>query len=1312
MDNASDNSHTVNGEGAKNGWRRQRLRRRLLFGAAISAAAAVALAAAAYFSGLVHVALRRVATAYLTRQTGVECGIGRLEGDLFTSLNAFDFYVANGPSLRDAGPALAAEEIHLRYGLPSLLRGVLLVKKARVVNPYVMLRTEPDGRTNLERIFDFLPERREEDVDVRLDEVVLENGSLEVAGDGPLTSVVRVNVRSSLEFKGLALTLGLGNCSCYIPEYELAVANFGTGELRITPDGLHVNGVDLALDETSLTVDGKIETSASSRFDLVVKAEPLSLTEIVPLLAPDAPPFDIRGNYEGTLRGPANGLLHTGSFHCPSGSIGDYELADTTVKYAVDVERKEVRLDHIAGTVNGLPARLTGTVDLATETPAFRGEARLERFNLARIHPASGLETRADVTALFEGRGSSAEDLDLTAKVNVSAGFAGPVRFDGAAANLRYYRFQLFVDEAMVRFGPGIVSATGVVAPDNVELTITARDISLADLPTEKVPVDVAGDVTAYVRVYGAPGMPSAAGEVVVEGLAVEGVTVASARIEGYAERLGGYGEADVRLTAGDIGAGPFSFERSQAEATFKGGVLTLSGAFENDAVDGDKLHFDVWHDSYSGDWELSRLDAKLGTGQATLTQPLTLERERTGYVITGGTLALLRGDISFSGSFDRRGGPLDVVAEGEDFRLDGLKLWPEAPELSGTLDSIRLGVRGTADAPAFYAVLEAHDFSVGEQPVDRLRGEISLQDKRLGVSELAVELAGGTVKAGADFPLAALEGEGDTHLKAEVRFTRFPLSSVVALNKAGLSEGGYVDGVVTLAGTGASPALEGNVDVSDAVWGGARYGRGRLDFGYAGGELRVDELSLVEGASRRASLSGTAELSLAGEAGSALGALALLGEFDELELRILDPFIDDILIVGGTVSGKVDVGGSAASPALTGRLEFAGGAGTIRPLRSTFSNLGGVIDLAGKAAVVSSEAPVSFDLDRGRGRVWGYIGFEAGQSAALDLTLVLEDYTFGAITGVRALCDVSASLGGSVSHPRADAEVRVKRGFIATDFGGDIAAVTPTEGGPDFRVHVDAPGNVWLRNKNLEIELEADVTVRKTGPATTIAGDLTARRGSFFFLARDFAVERGDITFTGTQDFDPVLDLRAKRTIRAARAGNADAEVTVDVTGTFKEPEFWFSYRSEGGTPAGLSQSEIMELLVLDVTHEDLNEMSGGSLASKGSRDYVRRMAQAEVSRAVRRRTGLDVFEYDTSAIGAERGTRYGRVTVGKYVSSELYVSYTTEYSEDPTGAGERKRSAEVDYELYKDFYLVGTTFEEDDSQRYGLGLRFFYKY
>ena len=1271
----------------------------------------MALAATTYFSGALHSALRRGAEDYLTRRTSVEWRIGRLGGDLFTGLDVSGVYIANGSNLKEDGVAIAAEEVHLRYDLPALLRGVLLVENARVVDPYVTVRVESDGRTNLERIFSSTSGRGESDFAVRLDDVTFENGSFEWGGDGPLKTVERINIRGSMEFGGGESTFALGDCSCYLPAYDLAVASFGTGELTITPDGLLVDGVDLALDETSLTFDGEIETVPSTRYDLAVKAEPLSLTEVLPLFAPDAPPLDVRGRYEGTLRGPGDNLVHAGAFYCPSGSVGDFGLDALTVRYAVDLEPKVVRVDEISTSVNGLPAYLSGTADLSGEVPAFRGEGRLESFDLARLVPESGLETGMDVTAVFAGSGSSAEDLEVTATVAAGAGFAGPVRFDGAVADLRYGGSQLFVDDATVRFGPGNVSATGALTRDNVELAITARDVPLAKLPTEKVPLDVAGTLDADVRVYGELQRPSADGEITVAGLAVEGVTAAWVRLEGSAERAGTR-KADLHITAGDVAAGPFSFERSQGDLNYDGRVLTVGGGFENDAADADRVHFDVWHDASSGDWELSRLDAKLGNAHGTLTEPLRVEREGRRYVITQGTLSLLRVDISFSGSFDRRGGPVDVVAQGDDFRLDGIKLWPAAPELTGSLDSIRVGVRGTANAPAFYAVVEAHDFYVGGQPVDILSGEVSLEDERIVITDLVLNLAGGTATAAVDFPLAALEGEGDAPLRGEVRFTRFPLSAVVALKEAGLSEGAYVDGTLTLAGTGAAPVVRAEFDVADAVWDNVRYNRGRLDVSYDSGEVNLRELSLAGGTSRNANLSGTAEVAFAEGAGLLLGALALQGEFDGLDLRLLNPLLSEVLIVGGTLSGKVDVGGSASSPVLAGRLEVADGTGTVRPLRSTLSELGGVIDLDDNVAVVSSEAPLSFELDSGRGLVWGNVEFRGGQPAAVDASATLEGYTFRAVTGVRILTDVTASLSGPVQHPHADVDVYVRRGVVATDFGGAVYSPESEESPFDFRVHVDAPGNLWLRNKMAEIELEADLTVRKTGSATTITGELTAKCGSVYFLARDFVIEQGDIYFTGTQSFDPVLKLKAKRFIRATRPGNADAEITIDVTGTFTEPEFWFSYSSRGGGASGLSQSQITQLLVLDVTYEDFQDMSGGSLASKGSSDYVRRLAQAEVSRTVRKKTGLDVFEYEARDIGAERGTRYRRATLGKYVGSDVFLSYTSEYSEDVTGAGGQEHSAEINYRLYEDFYLVGSTFEEEEHQQYGLGLRFFFKY
>jgi hypothetical protein len=131
-----------------------------------------------------------------------------------------------------------------------------------------------------------------------------------------------------------------------------------------------------------------------------------------------------------------------------------------------------------------------------------------------------------------------------------------------------------------------------------------------------------------------------------------------------------------------------------------------------------------------------------------------------------------------------------------------------------------------------------------------------------------------------------------------------------------------------------------------------------------------------------------------------------------------------------------------------------------------------------------------------------------------------------------------------------------------------------------------------------------------------------------------------------------------------------------------------------------------------LDVTWDDYNDLSSSELASKGSSDYVRHYAEAEVARAVRRETGVDVFEFDANVFRGEEQNPYAEFTIGQHLTHDLYVSYTGRYREDVLGGTELEHAAEVDYEVKRDLYLVGSTFDDEGSQRYGLGLRFIHKY
>ena len=327
-------------------------------------------------------------------------------------------------------------------------------------------------------------------------------------------------------------------------------------------------------------------------------------------------------------------------------------------------------------------------------------------------------------------------------------------------------------------------------------------------------------------------------------------------------------------------------------------------------------------------------------------------------------------------------------------------------------------------------------------------------------------------------------------------------------------------------------------------------------------------------------------------------------------------------------------------------------------------------------------------------------------------MTVSLEDYVIRAVRGVQARGDVEANISGPIDRLRAQADVTLSSGLITINFGGASAGGSSTAEGLDYEVHVFAPGNLWLRNNDAEIELEADATFRKTGAVTVYTGELHSRRGYYYFLKRDFAVEQADILLTGTEELNPVINLRAKRVIRAVRQENADAVVYVDVTGTLEEPEITLSYELTTGPKVGLAQDEIMKVLALDVTWEDYNGLSSGELASKGSSDYVRNYAEAEVARAVRREVGVDVFEFDADVFRGEQENPYAEFTVGQHLTHDLFVSYTGRYREDVSGGRELAHAAEVDYELQRNFYVVGSTFEDEGSQRYGLGLRFIHKY
>src|SRR5205085_11169667 len=114
-----------------------------------------------------------------------------------------------------------------------------------------------------------------------------------------------------------------------------------------------------------------------------------------------------------------------------------------------------------------------------------------------------------------------------------------------------------------------------------------------------------------------------------------------------------------------------------------------------------------------------------------------------------------------------------------------------------------------------------------------------------------------------------------------------------------------------------------------------------------------------------------------------------------------------------------------------------------------------------------------------------------------------------------------------------------------------------------------------------VSVTLGGDLRATKDrGGPMRLVGTVNTVRGFYDFQGRRFTILRdGTIRFAGTDDLDPLLDIRAERVIQAVTAN-------VNVRGTLKQPDIVLS-----STPP-LEQADILSLIVFN---QPINQVSEG---------------------------------------------------------------------------------------------------------------------
>jgi translocation and assembly module TamB len=245
-------------------------------------------------------------------------------------------------------------------------------------------------------------------------------------------------------------------------------------------------------------------------------------------------------------------------------------------------------------------------------------------------------------------------------------------------------------------------------------------------------------------------------------------------------------------------------------------------------------------------------------------------------------------------------------------------------------------------------------------------------------------------------------------------------------------------------------------------------------------------------------------------------------------------------------------------------------------------------------------------------------------------------------------------------------------------------------------RVSVVIGDEVWLRSKEANIKLGGSLNVTRarddrsagtsfmgdlltdTARATpkytlALSGSLSADRGTYTLdlglVRREFQVQSGRISFFGTPDFNPAIDVSAL--YRVKQANRADIAVQARIIGNFyPQPSLELS-----SNDASIGQSDLVSYLATGRPASELTNSPNAASAVQRASAILLPSGSAWLSQKLRDQFGfVDLFQIQSGALSDQYGsasTNTGeqvrsifqstRLGGEKQISDRLFLSFST---------------------------------------------------
>ncbi|MDM4771621.1 translocation/assembly module TamB domain-containing protein [Solimonas sp. SE-A11] len=447
-----------------------------------------------------------------------------------------------------------------------------------------------------------------------------------------------------------------------------------------------------------------------------------------------------------------------------------------------------------------------------------------------------------------------------------------------------------------------------------------------------------------------------------------------------------------------------------------------------------------------------------------------------------------------------------------------------------------------------------------------------------------------------------------------------------------------------------------------------------RADLATSAGQWTVNERKLFEfkagtaqllqeGDSLRAKLDlpfaqGLAKLDARLGPGALLVQRPLSGEVQvELpELTWLRLFTTEVTSVEGSIGGQFQLGGTLEKPLVQGELALRNGKLRLATPGIEVGPITGSLR-GGSEGVLDLD--ISGTSGGGEIRIAGRIDPRSEPMQA-DIRVTGKDFQAARLPSAKVWISPDLKLGLSKRQLRVTGEVLVPRAEIAPpDFATGIGpssdqVIVGRDGqAPESsglfkllaEVQLKLGDKVSFKGYGLTTRFGGGITIfEESGRDTRASGEINLIGGRYKAYGQDLSIETGRLIYSGGFITEPLLELKAER------KPTEDVTVGILVRGTLDKPQF-----SVYSTPS-MTQQQQLSWLILGRPMDEGNN-------TEGDRNMLASAALAlglSGGGFLANRLGTSVG-IDEITVGSKPGesSDQARLTVGKYLSPKLYVSY-----------------------------------------------------